>query len=179
MTDDVPTESGAAAPRATVATRAEAAAALFGPQGALIGLDLGTKTIGVAVSDGLRLTATPLEILERGKMTADAAHLAALAADRQAAGVVLGLPVDMTGDERGRAQATRAYARNLADRLGLSVWLWDERLSTVAVERTLLEADASRRRRGQVVDKLAAAYILQGALDRLQALAAAPGDHDE
>jgi putative Holliday junction resolvase len=135
--------------------------------GPLIGLDLGDKTIGVAVSDLRRTIATPLETLARGKFAADAAKLAAIAGGRGAQGFVLGLPRNMDGSEGPRAQSARAFARNLSRATTLPVALWDERLSTVAVERTLLDADASRRRRAQVVDKMAAAYILQGALDRM------------
>lgn len=137
------------------------------PGQTLIGLDLGTKTIGVAVSDTRRMLATPVETLPRGKFTADAQRLAALAADRGAGGFVIGLPRNMDGSEGPRAQASRAFGRNLARATGLPVALWDERLSTVAVERQLIEADASRRKRADVVDRMAAAFILQGALDRL------------
>jgi putative Holliday junction resolvase len=139
----------------------------LGPGKGLIGLDLGTKTIGVAVSDTLRSIATPLETLKRGKFTPDAQKLAAIAEGRGAAGFVIGLPRNMDGSEGPRAQASRAFGRNLARATGLPVALWDERLSTAAVERQLIEADASRRRRGEVVDRMAAAFILQGALDRL------------
>jgi len=135
--------------------------------GALIGLDLGTKTIGVAVSDGLRMAATGLETIRRKKFSTDAARLMEIAASRGAAGYILGLPRNMDGSEGPRAQATRAFARNLAAAQSLPIAFWDERLSTAAVERTLIEADSSRKRRAQVVDTLAAAYILQGALDRL------------
>lgn len=133
----------------------------------LIGLDLGTKTIGVAVSDTRRSLATPLETLAKGKFTADAARLAALAAQRGAGGFVLGLPRNMDGSEGPRAQASRAFGRNLARSTGLPVALWDERLTTVAAERSLIDADASRRRRAEVIDRMAASLILQGALDRL------------
>lgn len=149
---------------------AEAAAAALPDMGPLIGLDLGTKTIGVAVSDGLRSIASPLETLRRAKFGADAEALEKIMAHRGVVGVVLGLPINMDGGEGPRAQSTRAFARNLAARLPQPILLWDERLSTVAVERTLLEADASRRRRAEVVDKMAAAYILQGVLDRLRSL---------
>ncbi len=144
--------------------------------GPLLGLDLGTKTIGVAASDIRRQIASPVETLPRGKFGADAARLIALAEGRTARGFVIGLPRNMDGSEGPRAQATRAFARNLCRATGLPVALWDERLSTVAVERTLLEADASRRRRAEVVDKMAAAYILQGALDRIGWAAAAERD---
>jgi len=137
------------------------------PGGALLGLDQGTKTIGVAVSDGLRMTATALTTIRRRKFAQDAATLAALARDRAIAGVVVGLPRNMDGSEGPRAQSARAFARNIATALNLPVALWDERLSTAAAERTLLEADASRQRRAEVIDSLAAQHILQGALDRL------------
>ena len=145
-------------------------AALAGSRGPLIGLDLGTKTIGVAASDGLRMTASPLETVKRRKLLADIARLGELAVARGAAGYVLGLPRNMDGSDGPRVQATRAFARNLAAQQALPIAFWDERLSTVAVERMLIEADSSRKRRSEVVDKLAAAYILQGALDRLATL---------
>jgi len=142
--------------------------------GALIGLDLGDKTIGVAVSDLRRSLATPLETLKKGRFMADAARLGEIAAHRSVRGVVLGLPRNMDGSEGPRAQSARAFARNLVRALALPVALWDERLSTVAVERALIDADASRRRRAAVVDRMAAAYILQGALDRLAQARAMP-----
>jgi len=138
------------------------------PAGKLLGLDLGTKTIGVAVSDGLRYTATPLETIARTKFTADAARLLALITENQAVGLVLGLPLNMDGSEGPRAQSTRAFARNLAQKTPLPVVFWDERLSTSAVTRMLIEADTRRDRRTEVVDKLAASYILQGFLDSLR-----------
>ncbi|WP_375266078.1 Holliday junction resolvase RuvX [Planktotalea sp.] len=134
---------------------------------ALIGLDLGTKTIGVAVSDGLLSVASPLETIKRSKYAADAARLSELIAKRDIAGIVLGLPFNMDGSEGPRCQSTRAFARNFARQSDLPITYWDERLSTVAAERALLEADASRKRRAEVIDNIAAAYILQGALDRL------------
>lgn len=137
------------------------------PSGALIGLDFGTKTIGVAASDGLRTVATPVETVKRKKFTLDAARLLELAKDRQAVGFVLGLPRNMDGTEGPRAQSTRAFARNLAGLTDLPIAFWDERLSTVAAERALLEADTSRKRRAEVIDHVAAAYILQGLLDRM------------
>ncbi len=138
------------------------------PQGrALIGLDLGTKTIGVAVSDALWSVATPLGTIRRRKFTEDAKALHAIFTGRTAGGVVLGLPRNMDGSEGPRAQSTRAFARNLAARSTLPITFWDERLSTIAAERALLEADTSRKRRAEVIDHVAAAYILQGALDRL------------
>jgi putative Holliday junction resolvase len=140
------------------------------PHAPLLGLDLGTKTIGVALSDVSRTVASPLVTLKRTKFAQDAEALLKLAAKHGAGGFVLGLPLNMDGSEGPRAQATRAFARNLAKLTDLPIALWDERLSTAAVTRALLEADASRKRRGELVDKLAAAYILQGALDRLAAL---------
>ena len=142
-------------------------APLFGPRGALIGLDLGTKTIGVAVSDPDRKIATAVETIARKAFTADAQRVLALAAERSAAGIVLGLPINMDGSEGPRAQSTRAFARNLAKLTALPIAFWDERLSTAAVERTLIEADVSRARRAAVIDQHAAMFILQGALDRL------------
>ena len=135
--------------------------------GALAGLDLGTKTIGVAVSDPDRRLATGVTTVARNKFTDDAKTLLALAADRGVAGFVLGLPINMDGSEGPRAQATRAFARNLAAVTPLPIVFWDERLSTVAAERALIEADASRRRRAAVIDHVAAGFILQGLLDRL------------
>lgn len=132
-----------------------------------MGLDPGTKTIGVAISDGLRMTATPFQTLKRGKFSKDASVLDGIVADRSITGVVIGLPRNMDGSEGPRAQSVRAFARNVAEKLGLPVAFWDERLSTVAAERTLLEADMSRKRRAEVIDAMAAQYILQGALDRL------------
>jgi len=137
------------------------------PAGALMGLDLGTKTIGVAVSDGLRAVATPLQTLRRVKFGKDAAALVALLDERAMKGVILGLPRNMDGSEGPRAQATRAFARNLIEVIARPILFWDERLSTVAAERALLEADTSRKRRAELVDHVAASYILQGALDRL------------
>ena len=139
--------------------------------GAIAGLDLGTKTIGVAVSDGLRQVASPLTVIRRQKFTLDAAGLLRIAADRGLVGLVLGLPLNMDGSEGPRVQSTRAFARNLERLTPLPLAFWDERLSTVAAERALLEADASRRKRAEVIDQVAAGYILQGALDRLRYLA--------
>ncbi len=143
------------------------AAPLLPARGALIGLDLGTKTIGVAASDPDRRLAAPDETIVRKRFNLDAERLFTLAADRRAAGFVLGLPINMDGTEGPRAQSTRAFARNLAKLTELPVALWDERLSTAAVERALIEADASRSKRKEIIDQHAAAYILQGALDRL------------
>jgi putative Holliday junction resolvase len=136
-------------------------------RGALIGLDLGSKTIGVASSDPDRRLATGVETVTRKNFSADAARLLALAAERKAAGFVLGLPVNMDGSEGPRAQSTRAFARNLARLTELPIALWDERLSTAAVERELIAADVTRARRAKVIDQHAAVFILQGALDRL------------
>jgi putative Holliday junction resolvase len=143
------------------------AAALLPARGALIGLDLGSKTIGVAVSDPDRRLAAPVETILRKRFDLDAKALFALADERRAVGFVLGLPVNMDGTEGPRAQSTRAFARNLAKLTPLPIALWDERLSTAAVERALIAADASRAKRKAVIDQHAAAYILQGALDRL------------
>jgi putative pre-16S rRNA nuclease len=151
---------------ATVLPLVEAAAHLP-TRGALIGLDLGSKTIGVATSDPDRRIATAVETISRKKFSADAARLLLLASERNAAGFVLGLPVNMDGSEGPRAQATRAFARNLARLTDLPIALWDERLSTAAVERELIAVDMTRARRAQVIDQHAAVFILQGALDRL------------
>jgi putative holliday junction resolvase len=142
------------------------------PRGALLGLDLGTKTIGVATSDPDRRLATGVETIARTRFAADAARLLALAAERKAAGFVLGLPVNMDGSEGARAQSARAFARNFAKLTDLPIALWDERLSTAAVERQLIAADMSRARRKAVIDQHAAVFILQGALDRLANLRA-------
>ncbi|HVV61128.1 MAG TPA: Holliday junction resolvase RuvX [Pseudolabrys sp.] len=143
------------------------AAPHFGQRGALIGLDLGTKTIGVASCDPDRKLATGVETIARKNFTADAGRVLALAAERRASGLVLGLPINMDGSEGPRAQSTRAFARNLAKLTELPIALWDERLSTAAVERDLIAADVSRKKRAAVIDQHAAAFILQGALDRL------------
>lgn len=148
----------------------EEAASQFGVRGALIGLDLGTKTIGVAASDPDRRIATGVETVMRKTFTADAARLVALAGERSACGIVLGLPLNMDGSEGPRAQSTRSFARNLSRLIELPIALWDERLSTAAIERELIAADASRARRAAVIDLHAAAFILQGALDRLAKL---------
>ena len=135
---------------------------------ALLGLDLGTKTIGVAVSDRLLSSATPLETIKRSKFTADAARLLEIMANREIGGLVLGLPRNMDGTEGPRCQSTRAFARNLAQLTEVPITYWDERLSTVAAEKALLEADTTRKRRAEVIDHVAASYILQGALDRMR-----------
>ena len=137
------------------------------PMRALAGLDLGDKTIGVAVSDRMLSIATPLETIRRTKFTADAGLLLDIVAKRDIGGIVLGLPLNMDGSEGPRCQSTRAFARNLARLTDLPIGYWDERLSTVAAERALLEADTSRKRRSQVIDHVAAGYILQGMLDRI------------
>jgi putative Holliday junction resolvase len=148
-----------------------AQAALHLPaRGTLIGLDLGTKTIGVATSDPDRKLATAVETVARKTFTADAARIIALAAERSAVGFVLGLPINMDGSEGARAQSTRAFARNLAKLTELPIALWDERLSTAAVERELIAADVSRKKRAAVIYQHAAVFILQGALDRLARL---------
>lgn len=148
----------------------EAFATALRGAGAIAGIDLGTKTIGVAVSDGLRSVATPLQTIRRKKFTEDAGALIALLEARAITGLVLGLPRNMDGTEGPRAQSTRAFARNLSRLWDGPMGFWDERLSTVAAERALLEADTSRARRAEVIDHVAAGYILQGALDRLSYL---------
>jgi putative Holliday junction resolvase len=149
------------------------AASRLPARGALIGLDLGTKTIGVAASDPDRRLAAGVETVTRTNFTADARRLIALADERSAVAFVLGLPINMDGSEGPRAQSTRAFARNLARLTELPIALWDERLSTAAVERELIAADMSRARRAAVIDQHAATFILQGALDRLRHLDAA------
>ncbi|WP_199751262.1 Holliday junction resolvase RuvX [Bradyrhizobium sp. RP6] len=144
-------------------------------RGALVGLDLGSKTIGVAVSDPDRRLATGVETIARKAFKQDAARLLAVAAERKVVGFVLGLPINMDGSEGPRAQSTRAFARNLAGLTQLPIGLWDERLSTAAVERELIGMDVSRAKRAEVIDEHAAIFILQGALDRLANLRAAPG----
>ncbi len=136
----------------------------------LIGLDLGAKTIGVAISDVERRLASPLKTLPRGAFATDANSLAAIFAEFEIAEIVLGLPLDLDGRDNPRAQSTRAFARNLSARTNLPIVYWDERFSTAVVTRALIANDVSRARRAQVVDKMAAAYILQGALDRLSSL---------
>ena len=145
----------------------EAFAAALPAAGALAGLDLGDKTIGVAISDARRGVATPVSTIRRKKFGADADALLSLLGEREAVGMVIGLPFNMDGSEGPRCQSTRAFARNLSRLTELPITFWDERLSTVAAERALLEADASRRKRGEVIDHVAAGFILQGALDRL------------
>ncbi len=142
-------------------------AAALPPRRALAGLDFGDKTVGVAVSDGMLSVASPLETIRRVKFTKDAEALLAILTRREICGIVLGLPRNMDGSEGPRCQKSRAFARNLSRLTDLPITFWDERLSTVAAERALLEADTSRKRRAEVIDHVAAAYILQGALDRL------------
>ena len=136
----------------------------------LIGVDLGAKTIGLAISDVERRLASPLKTLPRGAFVRDAQALTAIFSEFDIAGIVLGLPLDLSGRDSPRAQSTRAFAHNLSKRTGLPIVFWDERFSTAAVTRSLIAHDVSRARRAQVIDKMAAAYILQGALDRLSGL---------
>ncbi|KIC34671.1 Holliday junction resolvase RuvX [Leisingera sp. ANG-S5] len=145
-------------------------AAALPPMHALMGLDLGTKTIGVAVSDRIGAVATPLETVKRKKFSTDAARLLEIIKERDISGILLGLPRNMDGSEGPRCQSTRAFARNLGQLTDLPISFWDERLSTVAAEKALLEADTTRKRRAEVIDHVAASYILQGALDRMRHL---------
>ena len=138
--------------------------------GALMGMDLGDKTIGLAVSDGLRGVASPLETVRRKKFGVDADRLITLLNEREIGGVVLGLPRNMDGTEGPRCQSARAFARNFSHRWPGAITFWDECLSTVAAEKALLEADTTRKRRAEVIDHVAASYILQGALDRMRAI---------
>ncbi|MHA1525377.1 MAG: Holliday junction resolvase RuvX [Alphaproteobacteria bacterium] len=142
----------------------------LGPQARLLGLDLGDKTIGLALSDTRRTIASPLETIRRTKFQADADALLAIISEHHIGGLVLGLPLNMNGTEGPRVQSTRAFAANLAKRTDCAIAFWDERLTTVAAERVLLAADTSRARRKVLIDKLAATYMLQGALDRMAAL---------
>ena len=144
--------------------------AMLAPGMRLLGLDLGEKTIGLALSDTTLTVATPMETLKRGKFSADAARLERIIAEQGVGGLVIGLPLNMDGSDGPSAQSARAFSRNFAARDLVPVALCDERLSTAAVTRTLLDADASRKRRAALVDKMAAAYILQGALDRMRRL---------
>jgi putative pre-16S rRNA nuclease len=143
-------------------------AAMLAPEARLLGLDVGTKTIGLALSDVTRSIATPYETIRRTKFTSDAEILVDIVDKMEVGGLIIGLPINLDGLEGPRAQSTRAFARNLAKHIDLPMAFWDERLSTAAVERHLIEAGASRKRRAEVVDRMAAAYILQGALDRLK-----------
>ena len=154
-----------------IAADIESFAAALSPNRAIAGLDLGTMTIGVALSDTRRQVATPIEVIRREKFTLDAARLLALLDQRGATGIVLGLPLNMDGSSGPRVQSTQAFARNLEKLTTLPICYWDERLSTVAAERALLEADTSRKRRKEVIDQVAAGFILQGALDRMAYLA--------
>lgn len=142
-----------------------------------MGLDLGTKTIGIAISDGMRYSATPIETIKRTKFTQDAERIIQLISENQVVALLLGLPLNMDGTEGPRVQSTRAFARNLAPKVNLPIAFWDERLSTSAVTRMMIEADMRRDRRAEVVDKLAASYILQGALDRLRSARASSEDN--
>lgn len=151
----------------------EQAAALFGDRGTLLGLDLGDKTIGVASADPDRMVATPVETIRRKKFTLDAERLQVLADERSAVGFVLGLPLNMDGSEGPRVQATRAFARNLSNKIALPIALWDERLSTAAMERDLIALDTSRAKRADKIDEAAATFILQGAIDRIRSFSAA------
>ena len=143
---------------------------LLSREARLLGLDVGTKTIGMALSDVTRSVATPYHTVRRTKFTEDAKAIEAAIEELEIGAVVIGLPLNLDGSEGPRAQSTRAFARNLAARIAVPILFWDERLSTAAVERHLIEADASRKRRAEVIDRMAAAYILQGALDRLKRL---------
>jgi len=144
---------------------------LLAREARLLGLDVGTKTIGMALSDVTRSVATPFDTIRRSKFTADAKTIREVVEKNQVGALVIGFPLNLDGSEGPRAQSTRAFARNLAAHVEVPMVFWDERLSTAAVERHLIEADASRKRRAEVVDRMAAAYILQGALDRLRNLA--------
>ncbi len=142
----------------------------LGRDARLLGLDVGTKTIGMALSDVTRSVATPFDTIRRSKFTADAKTIREVVEKNQVGALVIGFPLNLDGSEGPRAQSTRAFARNLAAHVTVPMVFWDERLSTAAVERHLIEADASRKRRAEVIDRMAAAYILQGALDRLRRL---------
>lgn len=142
--------------------------ARLAPGARLLGFDLGEKTIGLALSDTSRSVATPMETLARGKFSNDAVKIEKIITEHGVGGLIVGLPLNMDGSDGPSAQSARAFARNFAARSDIPIVLQDERLSTAAVTRTLLDADASRKRRSEVVDKMAAAYILQGALDRLR-----------
>ena len=144
---------------------------LLGAEARLLGLDVGSKTVGMALSDVTRSIATPFDTIRRTKFTADAKTIGEVIESNQVGALVIGFPLNLDGSEGPRAQSTRAFARNLAAHVGVPMVFWDERLSTAAVERHLIEADASRKRRAEVIDRMAAAYILQGALDRLRRLA--------
>jgi putative Holliday junction resolvase len=147
-------------------------APLFTQRRRLLGLDVGTKTIGLALSDTLGTVASPYETIRRGKFVADAARIGAIIAKEGVGGFLLGLPVSLDGSEGPRAQGVRQFARNLLEQVDLPLAFWDERLSTAAVTRLMIDADMTRKRRGELVDKMAAAYILQGALERLRVMRA-------
>lgn len=136
----------------------------------LIGLDLGSKTIGIATSDPLWTVATPRETIKRTKFKADSERLLEIINEIDAGALILGLPLNMDGSEGPRVQSTRTFARNLSPKIDIPIFFWDERLSTVAVTRTLLDADTSRKKRAEVVDKMAASFILQGVLERLRSM---------
>ena len=136
----------------------------------LLGLDLGSKTIGLALSDVMLSIASPMETIKRKKFTLDAERLLQIITEQNVGGLVLGLPMNMDGTEGPRCQSTRQFAANMLEKIDIPIAFWDERMSTMAVTRTLLDADASRKRRGELVDKMAAAYILQGALDHISNL---------
>ncbi len=146
-------------------------AALLPREARLLGLDVGTKTVGMALSDVTRSIATPYDTIRRTKFTADAKTIAETIDKNQIGALIIGLPFNLDGSEGPRAQSTRAFARNLATHVSVPIAFWDERLSTAAVERHLIEADVSRKRRAELIDRMAAAYILQGALDRLSRIA--------
>ncbi len=161
------TEAAAAATGRTTQDIAEFASLLPG-RGRLIGVDAGTKTLGLALSDVTRTIASPLETIVRKKFTLDAARLFELVTQHEVGGLVIGLPINLDGTEGPRAQGTRAICRNINKLSPLPILLWDERLTTQAAERMLIDADQTRKRRGEVIDKLAATLILQNALDRLR-----------
>lgn len=166
--DGTPTEKPPARPQGKTMSDVTEFQARLKAGRRLIGIDAGTKTLGLALSDVTRIIASPLETIWRTKFKADAARLLELAQIHEVTGLVLGLPANLDGSEGPRAQATRALARNLNHLTALPILLWDERLTTAAAERMLIEADASRKRRAEVIDKLAATLILQGALDRMR-----------
>ncbi len=174
----MPIES-ATSPSGTGYLTLDALALRLSPRGRLMGVDLGTKTIGLAMSDVERRLASPLETIRRVKFTPDVAQLAALAGRYEIVALVVGLPLNMDGSEGPRAQSTRSFARQAAPIVGIPIAFWDERLSTAAVTRTMIEQDLSRAKRAAAVDRVAAAYILDGALDRLRRLTpAAASDRD-
>lgn len=140
------------------------------PNSRVLGLDLGSKRIGLALSDVSRTVATPMKTLKRAKFAQNAKELLDIAEEHEIGAFIIGLPINLDGSEGPAAQSARAFVRNLAAKTDIPIALWDERLSTAAVERTLLDADTSRKRRAEVIDKMAAAYILQGALDRLNTI---------